>query len=150
MNNNYQQQIVNYLNQYLADEAVLSNKISNYHWNLVGNDFFSVHAKFQEYYEKANEMVDLIAERIKQLGGYPLTSLKTYSEIATIKSAESKNYTSKEAITSLIADFSYMLNAGIEISRFAETAGDIGTSSLISDYLNYLEKQLWMLGATLK
>ncbi|MDD4298993.1 MAG: DNA starvation/stationary phase protection protein [Bacilli bacterium] len=149
MNNNYQQQINHYLNQFLSSIAVLTNNMYNYHWNLVGSNFFGLHSKFQEYYEKGSEEYDVIAERIKQLGGYPVT-LSSYPGLSAIKEVESKSYNGSEAINNTINEFKTMHRLGSDIANYAETSGDGVTASIIGDYLTYLEKQLWMLEANMK
>lgn len=150
MNNNYQSQTINYLNQYLSNVAVLTNKMYNYHWNLVGPNFFPLHSKFQEYYEKGNDEFDLIAERIRQLGGFPITSLSKYSSVSGIKEAESKMHTGPEAIASIISDFKYIHKMGSDIAGYVASIGDGVTGGILGDFLTYLEKQLWMLEANLK
>lgn len=148
--NNYQQQVVSYLNQFLSNIAVFTNKLYNYHWNLVGPDFFTLHLKFQEYYEKGNEEFDVVAERIKQLGGFPITSLSQYNSIAGIKEAESKNYYGVEAMKNIIQDFKFIHKMGADIASYASSMGDGVTSGLIGEYLTYIEKQLWMLEASIR
>jgi|LSQX01.1.fsa_nt_gb starvation-inducible DNA-binding protein len=150
MTNNYQNQMIPYLNQFLSNIAVLTNKMYNYHWNIVGSNFFSLHLKFQDYYEKMNDEFDIIAERIKQLGGFPITSLSQYSSISGIKEVESKNYNANEAINGIINDFKFLHRMGSDIASYAVSIGDGVTSGLIGEFLTYLEKQLWMLEANLK
>jgi len=149
MNNNYQNQIVTYLNQLLSNIAVLTNNMYNYHWNIVGPHFFGLHAKFQEYYEKNTEVFDVVAERIKQLNGYPATISK-YSSISGIKEVESKNYNGNEAILNTISDFKFMHRMASDIASYASSIGDGVTGGIIGEYITYLEKQLWMLEANLK
>ena len=147
---NVQNQMVTYLNQFLSNIAALTIKMYNYHWNIIGPHFFTLHSKFQEYYEKGNEVFDVVAERIKQLDGFPIASLSGYSNTAGIRETESKNYNSSEAITDTISDFKYIHRMGSDIASYSASIGDGATGGLIGDYLTYLEKQLWMLEAYLK
>lgn len=150
MNNNYQQNMSNLLNQYLSNTAVLINKIYNYHWNIVGLSFFPMHKKLEEYYEEITDIFDEVAERIKQLEGFPITSLRKYSELAQIKEAESRNYDQREVITNLIRDFEYMSAITNQIIELTEQANDEVTNLLFGEYAKFFEKQLWMLKAHLK
>lgn len=150
MNNNYRNQIIDYLNRFLSTNAILTSNMQNYHWNLVGSNFFPLHVKWQEYYEKGQDEVDVIAERIKQLGGYPITSLATYESNSGIRSLPSKNYTSEEVIRGTINDFEAVHKMGSDIASFAASSGDVITGDTIGKYLTYLEKQLWMLEANTK
>jgi starvation-inducible DNA-binding protein len=147
---NMQNQMLNYLNQFLSNIAVLTNKMYNYHWNITGPHFFTIHSKFKEYYEKGNEMFDEVAERIRQLDGFPITSLAIYESTAGIRASESKKYSGSEAVTNTISDFKYIHRVGSDIASYAESIGDGATKSIIGEYLTYLEKQLWMLEANLK
>jgi starvation-inducible DNA-binding protein len=156
MNNNtnnnvsMQEQMLTYLNQFLSNMAVLSSKMYNYHWNITGPHFFTLHSKFEEYYKKSNEMFDIIAQRIRQLDGLPITSLTIYESTAGIRSSESKKYSGSEAIASTISDFKYIHRIGSDIVSYAESIGDRATGNIIGEYLTYLEKELWMLEANLK
>jgi starvation-inducible DNA-binding protein len=145
--NNYYQEMVNLLNQYLSNIAVLIVNLYNYHWNVVGPDFFPMHEKLQEYYEELTEIYDEVAERIKQLGGYPVASLNQYEGMAQIKTVASKDYYSKEIITNLIRDFEYMVNITNQLIEIADQANDEVSIVLLGDYGAFFQKQLWMLNA---
>ena len=51
---------INALNQYLADLNVYYRKVQNYHWNVIGQGFFTVHAKLEEIYDGVNEKIDIV------------------------------------------------------------------------------------------
>ena len=68
------QQVVNLLNELLANYQIYYQNLRGFHWNVRGNRFFVLHAKFEELYNDAIEKVDEIAERILTLGGVPLHS----------------------------------------------------------------------------
>ena len=92
------------LNLYLANLNVLYRKVQNYHWNIVGAGFFSVHAKLEEYYDAINTQIDDVAERILAIGGRPLGTLKDYLEVTTIKEAENKEISIPEAVADVKKD----------------------------------------------
>jgi starvation-inducible DNA-binding protein len=64
------------LNIYLANLHVISTKLRNFHWNVVGVDFVDFHEKLQELYEEVALEIDRIAEQIKMLGFFPLASMR--------------------------------------------------------------------------
>jgi len=146
---NYQQEITVLLNEYLSNIAVLTVKLYNFHWNIVGLDFFTTHQKLEEYYQETTDIYDEVGERIKQLGGFPITSLTTYTQISQIKELASKNYKQSEIIMVLINDFSYMIEITNYIIRSANKGLDEATTAIFSEYLVFFEKQLWMLKAHL-
>src|ERR1700692_727104 len=69
------------LSKLLADEFVLYTKTLNAHWNLEGPDFHSVHLYFEELYEQAQEFIDSVAERIRQIGHYAPATLNDYVKL---------------------------------------------------------------------
>ena len=138
------------LNLYLANLNVLYRKVQNYHWNIVGAGFFSVHAKLEEYYDAINTQIDDVAERILSIGGRPLGTLKDYLEVTTIKEAENKEISISEAVADVKKEFEAMLKLVKEIKVVADEENDYGTSALVDEYISTYEKDLWMLNAYLK
>ncbi|MDD2518352.1 MAG: DNA starvation/stationary phase protection protein [Bacilli bacterium] len=141
---------VEILNEYLANLKVLNNNLYNLHFNVIGEHFFTLHKKLDDYYNKAAEMYDAVAERIKMLDQYPITSLTEYEEKSTIKSMRSQDFTTKQVYSVLINDFSFMLAFSKELEEYASGINDHVTSSLMSDNINFFEKELWMLTASNK
>ncbi len=66
------------LNQLLADFVVEYHKLQTFHWYVKGKDFFTVHAKLEEYYDHVNENIDEVAEHILMLNMKPLASLQEF------------------------------------------------------------------------
>ena len=138
------------LNLYLANLNVLYRKVQNYHWNIVGAGFFSVHAKLEEYYDALNEQIDDVAERILSIGGRPLGTLKDYLAVTTIKEAENKEISIADAVADVKKEFEAMLKLVKEVKETADSEKDYGTSALVDEYISTYEKDLWMLNAYLK
>ena len=138
------------LNLYLVNLNVLYRKVQNYHWNVVGKGFFTIHAKLEEFYDKINEQVDDVAERILSIGARPYGTLKDYLELTTIKEAENKEISVHDVLISVKADFESMLTLVKEIKVTADDENDYGTSAMLDEYISEYEKNLWMLNAYLK
>ena len=111
------------LNLYLANLNVLYRKVQNYHWNIVGTGFFSVHAKLEEYYDALNEQ---------------------------IKEAENKEISIADAVADVKKEFEAMLKLVKEVKETADSENDYGTSAMVDEYISTYEKDLWMLNAYLK
>lgn len=79
------EKLIEQLNAYMANLAVLHRKLQNYHWNVTGPQFFTLHAKLEEYYTHVNEGIDVVAEEILKLQGEPLGTMASYLKIATLK-----------------------------------------------------------------
>ena len=135
---------------YLANLNVLYRKVQNYHWNIVGADFFTVHEKLEEYYDAINKQIDDVAERILSIGGRPLGTLKDYLEVTTIKEAENKEISIPEAVADVKKEFEALLKLAKEVKEAADEENDYGTSALTDEYISTYEKDLWMLNAYLK
>lgn len=138
-------QVVESLNEFLADLAVFYRKLQNYHWNVKGKDFFVVHAKLEEYYDDINKDIDEIGEHILILGGEPLGTLKDYIERTKIAEAKNEKITSCDIYRNIQEDFRYLYDCARKIKEMAEKESDYATSSLMDDYLKKYSKILWML-----
>lgn len=141
---------VTFLNEYLANLKVLNHNLYNMHFNIVGASFMGMHRKLQEYYEEVALMYDRVAERIKMLGGYPITSLKKIEDVSTMKSMRSMDYTGQQVLEVLQNDFGFMKEYTKDLILCFEKENDIGTSDMLTDFLNFFEKQFWMVDSSLK
>ena len=142
------QQVVNLLNELLANYQIYYQNLRGFHWNVRGNRFFVLHAKFEELYNDAIEKVDEIAERILTLGGVPLHSYAAYTKVATLKAQE--NVTDGDAcLRAVVEDVQVLLKQEREILSVAAEIGDDGTQDVFSSYVSSQEKLLWMLDAYL-
>ncbi len=143
------QQTVCGLNVYLANLQVLYIKVHNYHWNVVGCNFFDFHERLQLVYEFIAEEIDRIAERIKMLGYMPVSNLETAVQIATVKGAPGGSFSAPVIAQSLICDFMTVVN---EIRRTAAIAGennDEYTIVLLGEAIGFFEKYIWFFCAYL-
>ncbi len=137
--------ILNNLNTFLSDLNVFYRKLQNYHWNIKGKDFFTIHAKLEEYYDEVNEKIDEIAEHILSLEGEPLGTLKDYLNRTKITEAENKKVDSNLILNELIKDYSMLLQDAKNIKNLADTNSETKTSALMDDIIEDYTKKLWML-----
>jgi len=140
---------VDILNEYMANLKVLNNNLYNLHFNIVGESFFGLHRKLQEYYEKVASMYDSAAERIKMLGGMPVTSLKEIEEISTMKSMKSMNFSGKQVLEVLDNDFTFLRDYTKDLIEYYDKEKDYYTVSMLEDNLSFIEKELWMIKTSL-
>lgn len=137
--------ILNNLNTFLSDLNVFYRKLQNYHWNIKGKDFFTVHAKIEEYYNEVNEKIDEIAEHILSLEGEPLGTLKDYLNTTKITEAENKKVDSNLILNEIIKDYSMLLQDAKNIKNLADTNSETKTSALMDDIIEDYTKKIWML-----
>lgn len=133
------------LNNFLADLAVLSTKVQNYHWNITGPGFFSIHKELDNIYENLNDQVDVVAERILALDKRPLSSLKAFLEHSKIEEADDKAVSIDFVFDNLTKDFSYMVNEAKNIKVKSDELNDFATSAMLDEFILQTEKLLWML-----
>lgn len=141
-------ELVQALNLQVANWTVLYVKLHNYHWYIKGRHFFTLHEKFEQLYDEANQNIDELAERILAIGGKPVATVKEYLALATVKDATGTE-NEEEMVKAVIADFEKLsdeLQNGIKI---AESTGDDGTADMFIGIKKSLSKHIWMLNAYL-
>lgn len=132
------------LNQQLANWNVLYVKLHNYHWYVKGPNFFTLHEKFEVYYNDAKLMIDELGERILTIGAKPIATLREYLDTATIKEGN-HTFTADEMVSDLIKDYEKIVQESREVISIAEENNDQETADLFLDKIAEIEKQLWML-----
>ncbi len=132
------------LNILLADYHLYYQKLRNFHWNVVGENFFDLHAKFEEMYNDTLIKIDEIAERILTLRHQPESHLTRYLELSNIAESPS-NTKDVEMIKILLEDHGKLLIQMRKTVEIADNGGDEGTIDLLGAYIRELEKTSWML-----
>ena len=149
LNDKYKNEMAEKLNSYLSSVQLMYMNVRGYHWNIVGKQFFALHAKFEEIYDNLNEMADEIAERILMLDGKPIHSFSEYIKLSAVN--ERLNLSAAdETIKAYLEDTAKLLEAEREILALASDNDDDGTASLMSDFIGEQEKMIWMFNAFLK
>ena len=139
------EEMVNKLNEFLADLNVFYRKLQNYHWNVKGKNFFVLHERLEEYYDKINEQIDEIAEHILSLDKQPLGTMKDYLEKTTIEEAKNVKIEGEIVLDKILQDFEILLQKSIAIKKLADEHHIYATSSLIDGYILEYSKIIWML-----
>lgn len=137
------------LNELLADYSIFYQNIRGYHWNITGDKFFELHAKFQELYEDLFIKIDEVAERIKTLGHTPNHQFSVYQKLAKIEESIEVSDGVKD-VKDTLESFKIIITLQREILDLSADANDEGTNALMSDYISELEKLVWMYTAYLK
>jgi starvation-inducible DNA-binding protein len=140
--------VCNLLNTLLSDEYVLYVKTQNYHWNVTGLMFNDLHQFFGKQYAELANIVDLVAERVRILGGKTFGTLQEFIEHARIKEFTGTVPDYKEMLKNLLADHESIIRsvrAGIDAT--SDEFEDMGTNNFLSDLITKHEKMAWMLRA---
>ncbi|MFB3239571.1 Dps family protein [Aeromonas salmonicida] len=136
------------LNKLLASYQILYMNVRGFHWNIRGNQFFELHLKFEEIYNDLLLKVDALAERILTLDGVPMHRFSDYLKVSAIPEQKGL-HDGRACVESLLESFRELLVAQRRILGQAAEAGDEGTASILSDYVQQQEKLVWMLRAYL-
>ena len=134
------------LNILLADYHMYYQKLRNFHWNIVGHNFFDLHEQFEQMYDDAKLKVDEIAERILTLRFQPESNLSTYLKLSNIKESTGKK-SDVEMVENLLHDHGVIIQQMRKVIEVADANEDEGTIDLIGAYIRELEKTSWMLDA---
>jgi starvation-inducible DNA-binding protein len=141
--------VVDGLSRMLADTYTLYLKTHNFHWNVTGPMFQTLHLMFMAQYNEIWMAADLIAERIRSLG-HPAPG--TYKEFAALTSIKDSNgaISAKEMIKQLVTGQEAVVRTAREVLPIAEKAGDQPTVDLLSARMEVHEKNAWMLRSLLE
>ena len=142
------QEIAQGLSRLLADTYTLYLKTHNFHWNVTGPMFNTLHLMFEEEYTELAIAVDSIAERIRTLG-YPAPgSYSEYAQLSSIKETSGVP-TAEEMIKLLVEGNEAVVRTARSIFPFAEKANDESTADLLTQRMSLHEKNAWMLRSLL-
>jgi starvation-inducible DNA-binding protein len=136
------------LSRLLADTYTLYLKTHNFHWNVTGPQFNTLHQMFELQYTELALAVDIIAERIRALGEFAPGSYAAYSRLSSIKEAEAVP-DATEMIRQLAEDQAAVVRTARSLFPLADAAHDEPTADLLTQRMQIHEKTAWMLRAML-
>ena len=136
------------LSRLLADTYTLYLKTHNFHWNVTGPMFSTLHLMFEQQYSELALAVDAIAERIRSLGERAPGSYAEFSKLASIKEA-SGTPDAETMIRQLVEGNEAVVKTARSIFDTADSAGDESTADLLTQRLQIHEKTAWMLRSLL-
>jgi starvation-inducible DNA-binding protein len=137
------------LSRLLADTYVLYLKTHNFHWNVEGPMFQTLHTMFMTQYTEQWNAIDPIAERIRALGHYAPGSYKQYVKLATVKETEGVPK-AEQMVRQLIEGQEAVARTARSVLPLADEANDQPTLDLLTQRLDIHEKNAWMLRSLLK
>jgi starvation-inducible DNA-binding protein len=134
--------IIKILNTILSNEAVLTLKTRNAHWNVRGASFFELHFLYDTQYKQLNDISDEIAERVRMVGGIALGSFAEYISNTQLEERPAE----VPDIMHLLADHETIIRYLHEdIRKCDDVYEDEGTSDLMVSVMRMHEKMAWML-----
>ena len=149
MIDNRSKAVTDALTKVLADTYTIYLKTHNFHWNVTGPNFHSLHTMFEAQYTDMALAVDEIAERIRALGEYAPGSFREYAELSSIKDSEGRP-SANEMVAALSADNDELVASMREGIQAAEETGDQPTADMLIARTQIHQKYIWMLRSMLE
>ena len=143
------QAVVDSLSTLLATSYTLYLKTHNYHWNVTGPMFTTLHTLFETQYTELATAVDEIAERIRAVGAFAPGSYSAFSELTEVEE-ETGRPEAKEMIRTLVKDQQAVADSARRVIAAAEAVKDQATADLATRRLDVHEKHAWMLRSHLE
>lgn len=137
------------LSRLLADSYTLYLKTHNFHWNVTGPMFNTLHLMFETQYTELATAVDLIAERIRALGVAAPGSYADFARLSTIKDAQGVPK-AEDMIRELVAGQEAVVRTARAVFPVVERAGDQPSADLLTQRMQVHEKNAWMLRSLLE
>lgn len=141
-------QVAEALSRVLADTFTLYLKTHNFHWNVVGPMFHTLHLMFEEQYNELWSAGDAIAERIRALGCVAPGSYREFSQLTYLREPEAV-LSANEMIAELLSDHKTCARTARRALSVARTAVDAPTEDLLTQRVMAHEKAAWMLRSIL-
>ena len=138
------------LSKLLADNYTLYLTTHNFHWNVTGPMFNTLHAMFMEQYTELWAATDLIAERIRALGHPAPGSYAQFGKLSSIGDAPAEPPKALEMVRILVDGHQAVARTAREVLQKAEGANDQPTIDLLTQRMNIHEKTAWMLRSLLE
>lgn len=132
------------LSKLLADSYLLYLKTQNYHWNVTGKMFQSLHTLFEEQYLEEAQAIDVIAERIRALGEFAPGSFSAFTKVTSIKE-ESGIPSDEEMLMNLVHGNEAVVTTARELITITNECDDDVTADLLVERMQVHEKNAWML-----
>ena len=149
INEGDRQKLADELSKLLADSYTLYLKTHNFHWNVTGTMFQTLHLMFEQHYTELATAVDLIAERIRALGHFAPGSYGSYAKLSSIPETDGVP-AALEMVKLLVDGHEAVIRTARSVAQLAEQVGDQATADLGTQRLQLHEKTAWMLRSLLE
>jgi starvation-inducible DNA-binding protein len=143
------QEIASGLSRVLSDSYTLYLKTHNFHWNVSGPMFQTLHLMFEAQYNELALAVDLVAERIRALGFPAPGTYRQFSALSVIKEEDGVPK-AQDMIRKLVEGHETVARTAREVFRIAESVSDQPTCDLLTQRMQVHEKTAWMLRSLLE
>eukprot|EP00767_Chilomastix_cuspidata_P007301 gnl/Chilomastix_cuspidata/7924.p1 GENE.gnl/Chilomastix_cuspidata/7924~~gnl/Chilomastix_cuspidata/7924.p1 ORF type:complete len:145 (-),score=6.28 gnl/Chilomastix_cuspidata/7924:54-488(-) len=141
--------IVEQLKTIQANALVMYVKLHNLHWNVKGMQFYAVHEMTESMYNKMAEIYDDTAERVLQVGEKPYVTINDALKVSKIEEDKRVEFSPKEVLEIVLNDYKTFLNDFKKLSIISDDIKDTTTVAFADEQVTKLEKDIWMIKASL-
>ena len=133
------------LNALLADTFALYLKTKNFHWHVSGSHFRDYHLLFDEQAEQIFAMTDVLAERVRKVGGTTIRSIGHLARLQRLKDNDADFVTPLDMLSELREDNKALADAMRRTHELCDDHGDVATASLLEVWIDETERRTWFL-----
>jgi starvation-inducible DNA-binding protein len=133
------------VNPLIADAFALYVKTKNFHWHLYGSHFRDYHLLFDEQADAIFESIDIMAERVRKLGGTTIRSIGHIAQLQTIRDDNSNLASAYEMVNRLLEDNAHMAKNIRDAIAVCDKNRDSATSNALQEILDKTERRTWFL-----
>lgn len=145
------ERVIGILNATLADEHALYVKTRNYHWNVTGPQFHSLHEMLEESYQKLAPLADDVAERVRMMGGHAIGTMAEFTQRMRLAEQPGDAPEARQMVANLLADHEQMIrDLRKDIDAVDDELNDQGTADFLTSLMEQHEKMAWMHRALLE
>ena len=139
------QAVTEAVNPLIADAFALYVKTKNFHWHLAGSHFRDYHLLFDEHADAIFASIDIMAERVRRIGGTTIRSISHIGQLQTIEDDNSDFVPAGEMVKRLMEDNGHIAGMIREAIAVCDRSRDSATSNALQEILNETERRKWFL-----
>ena len=139
------QEVTEALNGLLADTFALYVKTKNFHWHVSGPHFRDYHLLLDEQAAQIEGSVDILAERVRKIGGSTIRSIGHIAKLQRVKDNDEEIVLPGDMLSELMADNKAQIQNMREAHKLADEHEDVATASLLEVFIDEAEKRCWFL-----
>ncbi|MEL7160788.1 MAG: DNA starvation/stationary phase protection protein [Bacteroidota bacterium] len=133
------------LNPLVADAIALWLKTKNYHWHVSGPNFRDLHLLLDDQATEILASVDPLAERVRKLGGRTITSIGHVTQLQSVTDSDAAFVSPQDMLLDLVEENKRMAAALRKAHAVCDEQGDVGSASIIEDFIDQAEERTWFL-----
>ncbi len=149
LNERGRQEISDCLNPLVADAFALYVKTKNFHWHMSGSHFRDYHLLLDEQADQIFAMIDVLAERVRKLGGTTIRSIGHISRLQSIQDDDEVFLEPEKMLQHLMEDNRNYASHMRAAHQVCEKYNDVATNSILETFIDEAERRVWFLFSTL-